>query len=279
MGGYNYWIRPSDDLALAEAEGEVIPATRLLDPAFIRSLLAGWGVTLGADNLKIEASLWTKYYVTTVYPLVLGAMSLAGVGIDASLANTKLVMSRTAGTKKMDGLGYPIRVIFEDVSGAVVYRPRCEVPELAQAARPVGSLPELHRAVFQSLFEEHITPLFDRWQAVTGVSKKILWGNLGVGIYSFYSFLAETLDCPAAHTEDGPALLDTVENELIAPGRNPLYQPILLRPSLDPNDSNLMQLRTTCCLWYKVPQAEKCHSCPLIKPGEIAGRWKNRAAS
>ena len=140
MGGYNYWIKPSDDLALAETEGEVIPATRLLDPAFIRSLLAEWGINLGAENVKIEASLWTKYYITTVFPLVLGAMSLAGVGIDASLANTKLVMGRTAGNKKMDGLGYPIRVIFEDISGAVVYEPRCEVPELA-AERPPGRQP------------------------------------------------------------------------------------------------------------------------------------------
>ena len=52
---------------------------------------------------------------------------------------------------------------------------------------------------------------------------------------------------------------------------------VLLRPSLDPTVATPVELRTTCCLWYKVPEAEKCHTCPLIRAGEIAERWKATA--
>ena len=106
-------------------------------------------------------------------------------------------------------------------------------------------------------------PLFDRWQAVTGVSKKILWGNLGAGIYSFYKFLGETLDSAAAHHEDGPALLDMVENELDRARPEPaLPAGVAAAIRRDSNTPEPIQLRTTCCLWYKVPAVEKCGTCP-----------------
>lgn len=265
MTGYNYWIRPDNDVDRAEADGLVIPATRLLEPGFLKSLLEEWNMTLGSKNLKVAAALWAKYYCQVTYPVVLAAMSLGGLGLDVSLAKTKIVLSRAAGTKPMDGKNCPVRVIFED-GPAVVYAPRCETPELAANALPVESVAELQQRVCRALFVEHYQPLFEAFQAATGVSPKVLWGNLGYGIHQLASYLHETLGCEAALREDAPVLLETPENGWIAPGKNPLYQPVRQRPLEFVGKPGPDQIRTSCCLWYKVPGAEKCGTCPLSYP-------------
>jgi siderophore-iron reductase FhuF len=279
LGSFNRWVNPSNDPARAAAEGEVIPANRFLKPDFLRATLSRWGETLGANNLKVEASLWAKYYCTSLYPLVLGAMTLGGLGLDATLANTQLVLRRTAGSRQFEGIGYPIRAIFLDNSRTVVYPPRCETPGLtAKAIRQVDSAAQLHQTVFKRLFEGHLTPLFEQFQAVTKVSPKILWGNLGAGIFAFYDTLGQTASDRPALTDDSAALLDSPYNEWVAPGKNPLYQPVLLRHFNEAGLTGPVRVRATCCLWYKVPQAQKCAACPLLKPVEIAGRLKALAA-
>lgn len=279
LGNYNRWLNPASDLEQAAAEGEVIPAGWLLDADFLRTTLTRWGATLGANNLKVEASLWAKYYCASLYALVLGAMSLGGLGLDASLANTRLVLSRTAGSRQWEGVGYPSRVILVDSSNSVVYPPRCKVPGLAaKTGLTVGSAAQLQQIVFKRLFESHLLPLFDRFHAVTGVSQKVLWGNLGAGIYAFYHLLASLPGCQAVKNEDAPALLDTPRNDWIAPGKNPLYRPVLLRPFNEAGLTEPALVRASCCLWYKVPQAQKCATCPLIKPAEKVERSKALAA-
>jgi ferric iron reductase protein FhuF len=279
LGSFNRWVNPSNDPDQAATEGEVIPASRLLEPAFLRATLRRWGETLGANNLKVEASLWAKYYCTSFYPLVLGAMTLGGLGLDATLANTQLVLSRTAGLRQFEGIGYPIRAIFLDNSQAVGYAPRCETPGLtAKATRQVDSAAQLQQIVFKRLFEGHLSPLFEQFQAVTKVSPKILWGNLGAGIFAFYATLSESAGDRAALTDDSTALLDNPYNKWIAPGKNPLYQPVVLRHFNEAGLTEPVRVRTSCCLWYKVPQAQKCAACPLLKPVEIAERLKVLAA-
>jgi siderophore-iron reductase FhuF len=265
MTGYNYWIQPDNDLEKAATEGEVIPATQLLDPYFLKNLLGEWDRTLGSNNLKVAGALWSKYYCLTAFPLVVGAMSLGGIGLDLTLARTRVVLSRDALPKPMDGKGRPVRLIFEDCP-AVVYAPRCGTPEVAARALPVESLAELHQQVGRAFFKEHFGPLFEAFQATTGVSPKVLWGNLSYGIYLFWEYLCENLGCEVAWREDAPAFFDTLEDAAIAAGPNPLYRPARQRPLEFIEKPGPAQIRTSCCLWYKVPGAEKCGPCPLLWP-------------
>jgi siderophore-iron reductase FhuF len=206
-------------------------------------------------------------------------MTLGGLGLDATLANTQLVLSRTAGSRQFEGIGYPIRAIFLDNSRTVVYAPRCETPGLAvKTIRQVDSAAHLQQFVFNRLFEGHLAPLFEQFQAVTKVPLKILWGNLGAGIFAFYATLGECAGERVALIDDSAAMLDSPYNEWVAPGKNPLYQPVRLRQFNEAGLTEPIRLRTTCCLWYKVPQAQKCAACPLLKPVEIAERLKVLAA-
>jgi siderophore-iron reductase FhuF len=279
LGKYNQWIVPQIDPDQYAGETDVIPATRLLEPEFLVDLLSRWDTKLGTNNLKVEASLWIKYYCNVIFPPVLGAMSLGGLGLDASLANTSLVLSRTAGLKKLEGPGYPIRAIFGDSPRTVIYGPRCAVPGQAERAiRPVNSVAELHQVVFKQLFEGHFAPLFEQFQSVTAVSKKVLWGSLGAAIFGFYQQLGDRVGSQAASLEDAPALLDSPENTDIAPGKNPLYHPVQLRFLNDAALPDPVRIRNSCCLWYKVPGAQRCTTCPLLKPEERAELLKVKAA-
>lgn len=268
LGFYNRWIVLSSALTEEEISGEVVPATRLLEPDFLREKISEYGKTIDTTDLKVAASIWTKRYNLILFPLALSAMALGGVGLDFSLANLTVVF-------KKDDHGEPGRFILNDLSKTVVYPARCPSPELvARILNKVNSPTELQAAVFANLFGQNVDLLVEAMANVSRLSKKISYGNMGTTLFSVYQVLAEKLAIPAARDEDGPAILDQPHNPLIGPDKNPFYKPVRLVTLDDPELPGPAQIRATCCLWYKSPQGRLCNGCPLLKPAEMIERWK-----
>ncbi len=246
------------NIRLTPPEGiAVVPGEALLDPATLRETIARFGERIGTTSRRIAGVHWLGQLGYAVLPPVEMAMTRAGIGLDAGLANLGIVQPN----------GQPADILIRDPGGTVVLPGRYtgDLP-LAAVGRTVASADELRAFVLDGLFGRTFLTLIERIHALTGVSPQVLWGQIAYEADLFYGQLGRAAPdaLSPAWAEDRAALFDR-RWWSVAPGANPLDRPTraVTVPDKASGEPATRVLRSTCCLIYQVPTGKMCGACPL----------------
>lgn len=233
---------------------DVVCATSFLQPDRLREAIEHMASSWQTSDLQVAASLWTKQYNAALLSGPLALMALQGTGLDCAAESNAILQVN----------GVPKALVPLNLSATVV----CAGPRGAQYTdRARCDLAALRRFVVTGLIEGHLAPLFEQVCRLTGISRKILWGNAG----NICAFIYDELDrhsggAPAV-AEDRAFLLGLPELPFLA-GPNPLYNPVRYEALNEPGLQETVVVRHTCCLKHKAPNSRHCYTCPLIDTAE-----------
>ncbi|WP_424536479.1 (2Fe-2S)-binding protein [Sphaerisporangium viridialbum] len=124
---------------------------------------------------------------------------------------------------------------------------------------------ECAEMVYQAVVAELLDPLVGAFQSVTKVAPSLLWGNAA-------SALAGTLrTLPPARPDLGPRAARLV-GELLRLG-------VLAGTGepAEPAPGHHFFVRTSCCLYYRVPGGGMCDDCALLAPAVRESQWARTA--
>jgi siderophore-iron reductase FhuF len=209
------------------------------------------GQEKGIVDIAVAASLWSKFYVNALMPAILPAMTLLGIGLDASLENVSLVLKDDV----------PQAILLHRLENAVIYPPR--FGEANSEDQPtVSSLLDLYAFVLTSLFE-HLNWLSDRVNALTRLPRSVVWGNTGNICDFVFQELGRCLEQQTNSQADRTFIFDT-PHRFARAGRNPLYR-TMIRASADQlQGGSSRSIRRICCLLFKIPgDGGYCGNCPF----------------
>lgn len=236
---------------------EVVPATALREADFLIATIQRAAEPWQAPNLRVATALWNKHFNAAVLSGPLAAMTLVGLGLDASLDNSCLILR--------DGL--PKALLPVSLASAVVHTPR--LPDGwhgALAERTIDDLSAFRRHVLTRLLNQHLAPMIERLHVVTRLSPKIMWGNAGNLCAHLYETLAEH-PRGATAADDRAFVLDAPYSEVLA-RPNPLYQSVQSLPLAEPDLPPTVRVRRTCCLRWRLPDGLFCYVCPCLTHDE-----------
>jgi len=229
---------------------EVILAKDYWNSGRFRHDLEGFAAAREIPDLAIAASLWNKHYNNALIPAILPAMTLLGVGLNASLENVSLVLKNQI----------PQAIALHQLSDAVIYPPRWGRDALPQA-NIVGECADLYRFGLRSLLE-HLSVAIAHINHLTRLPPSVMWGNTGNVCDYLYGELANCPGGAIAAQGDRQLIFDCPENPA-GKGRNPLYQTVVCKTVNNADGSTPMTLRRTCCLLFRLPDSHYCGNCPI----------------
>jgi ferric iron reductase protein FhuF len=126
-------------------------------------------------------------------------------------------------------------------------------------------------ALVQGLFAGLLKPLWQTFNRVTGVSRRILWENTAVRVYSLYEKRMAKIDDLSVRQRceaDFNWLLTHAEPALFGLDYNPLSH-FRRPPTLLDDGQRSIRFRRTCCFYYLATEpAEYCSACPLLRTGK-----------
>lgn len=248
-------VTPYADRLLLEppATGtELVPAAAFADPEQVRLFVQRYAARLGAEDLRAAASIWNKHYNAAVLMGVLKAMTLGGIGLDARPANASLTLQ--------DDL--PRAMLLHDLSGSLVCEERLGhgLPGLES----VGAS-GLHRLLCEGAIAGHLAPVIEALRTAFGISRRILWGNVGNLVADLFDKWGEQ---PAAVREDRRFLLDDRCSPLLPGKPNPLWDCVRYEALAEPDLPPVVRVRRTCCQKSHLPGGKACTTCPLVSVEE-----------
>lgn len=229
---------------------DTIPAAAFLEASTLLSALEAVAEQWRAPDICVAASLWNKHYNAAVVSGVLAAMTLGGIGLDGSIANTSIMLDH----------GLPKALLLHDARGCV-YQPRLAAELSASSCgRRVAALPELYAAVIATTFEHHIRPVIELLHALTRLSRQILWGNVANLCADLYDRLALEPALAAVAHADRSLLLERDPCPGLS-GANPMHGTVCYERSA--GAAVMSRVRQRCCLRYRLPEGTSCHKvCP-----------------
>lgn len=227
-------------LVCAPAPAHAIPVAALTGPdGPLKSILVHYAGYLGGGaDLRPAASLWSLAYLRALLPPMVAAASVLRHGFPASADDVWLELDRHR---------EPARFFIAH-----------EGASLAGADTHTRYAPLLHH---------HLAPLFAELSRVSGLPRKVLWGNAA-------RRLEPVLDQALALLGPAPTLVADrrvlLEQPLWHPADastarpNPLYPRLRAPARFSP--AQAANLHRQCCLQYMLPDTGYCGACPLQPP-------------
>tara|TARA_R110001599_G_scaffold179411_2_gene372032 strand:+ start:26816 stop:27610 length:795 start_codon:yes stop_codon:yes gene_type:complete len=220
-----------------------IDSSKLLDTALCLETLQKIMPELGAENLKVTASLVMKRMAFLTLAPVLYAMSGFDKGLNASLANC----------------------VFEYPLENRLWLSKMPLKN-ASVTSWSDNRNRWREAVLNQVFAGNLTLLVEQFYALTKVSKRILWENIAVRVFSIYEqriLVSVSEEMESKAQEDYAYLLDNSTTELFGLNENPLT--VFYRDKqLTTLSENPIRVRRTCCFYYQATEPPVyCGSCPL----------------
>lgn len=217
-------------------------AASLLDPSDRNRLLSMWQERIGTKECSVAASMLLKRYTAILMPGWLFALSRLNQAIAITPEQWALRF----------GEGW-------DVSLILPAKPAVSSPASADA-RPLW-----RQQAIRSLFHDHLAPVIYAFSE--HLSPSVSWESARLYLYHYYETWEREADSTQARTqlqEDFHFL--TERNNPWIDGRtpNPLSIPFRLVKSPDEAEES-MRVRRTCCLYYRLPNASCCTTCPRQK--------------
>lgn len=224
-----------------------IDSSKLLDDALCLETLHKIMPELGAPNLKVTASLVIKRVAFLTLAPVLCAMSGFDKGLDASIENSVFEYP-------LDNRIWQSKMPLKNTSVSVLERSDKE-----------GRAAWRHE-ILSKVFSGHLTLLVEQFYRLTKVSRRILWENIAVRVFSIYEqrILTNIAEEKRVIAEaDYAYLLDKNTTQLFGLNENPLT--VFYRDKeLTALSDNPVRVRRTCCFYYQATEPPVyCGSCPL----------------
>jgi hypothetical protein len=251
-------------VAEPDPDDEVVPATRFLEPDYLRAAIAraqttSFHPTASEDdedvNLRIAVSRFTRQYASSVSAIALVALA-RGLSLDLSASRCRMLFYREL----------PFRASLDTDDMAVV---RCvERPTSWPVDGPaVESLEELRQLTWRRLYGEHLAPLLEVVREVTSVSQALLWTNMAEWVGEVSDAADEYLGAEGARpfVADRVAALEA-ETLPAVPGPNPLRGRMEWVPYDAPDFPHGVEVRKHCCMTYLLPDrlGRLCSNCGFL---------------
>ncbi|WP_273825612.1 IucA/IucC family C-terminal-domain containing protein [Pseudomonas asplenii] len=230
-----------------QSDPRSLPARALLDGTTCEDLLQALGPVIGSPTLAITASLLAKRFSFLGTGACLYAMSVYDKGLLLSLDNCRVEYGHD------DGLWTSSMPL--DQPQAFGYAP--------------GQREAWRESIVSSLFAGTFQPLWQTFYRVTGISRRILWENTAVRVYSLYEKRMAKVEDPLIRQRceaDFHWLLNEAEPALFGLDYNPLRH-FRRPPTILENEGKRIRFRRTCCFYYEASHpVEYCSTCPLLRP-------------
>ena len=225
-----------------------IESMQLLDGATCLATLHNILPELGAPNLRVTASLVIKRVAFLTLAPVLYAMSGFDKGLDVSIENSvfEYPLENKLWLSKM-----PLKDTSVSVWQNLDKEDRCAWRE----------------DILSKAFAGHLTRLVEQMYRLTKVSRRILWENVAVRVFSIYEqrILPNIAEEKRAVAEaDYAYLLDKTTTQLFGLAENPLT-PFYREKRLTELSDKPIRVRRTCCFYYQATEPPVyCGACPLL---------------
>lgn len=244
------WTLLSGALRLKQAEARdprSLPASALLDDQACEHLLRALGPVIGSPTQAITASLLAKRFSFLSTGACLYAMSVYDKGLSLSLDNSVVEYAHD------EGLWTSSMPLVDAVPTG--YEP--------------GNREAWRDGVVGTLFRDLLQPLWETFNRVTGISRRILWENTAVRVYSLYEKRMVKVEDPLIrqrYEADFDWLLNQAEPALFGLHYNPLKH-FRRPPMLLEAEGKSIRFRRTCCFYFEASNpVEYCSTCPLLRP-------------
>lgn len=224
-----------------------IDSSKLLDDVLCLETLQKIMPELGAPNLKVTASLVIKRVAFLTLAPVLYAMSSFDKGLDASIENSVFEYP-------LENRIWQSKMPLKDTSVSVWKSSDKESREVWL------------NEILGKVFAGHLTLLVEKFYHLTKVSRRVLWENIAVRVFSIYEqrILTNIAEEKRVIAEaDYAYLLDKTSTQLFGLEENPLT--VFYRDKqLTALSENPVRVRRTCCFYYQATEPPVyCGSCPL----------------
>lgn len=224
-----------------------LPARALLDETTCERLLQALGPVIGSPTLAITASLLAKRFSFLSTGACLYAMSVYDKGLRLSLDNCRVEYGHDDG----------------------VWTSSMPLDELQPFDYPPGQREAWRASIVGSLFAGTLQPLWQTFYRVSGISRRILWENTAVRVYSLYEKRMAKVEDPQVRQRceaDFHWLLNDAEPALFGLDYNPLRH-FRRPPTILESEGKSIRFRRTCCFYYEASNpVEYCSTCPLLRP-------------
>lgn len=249
------------------ASGEIVLASEFLDPDRLRHAVLECGESLTnalASELPDEeiesqpaaaASRFTRHYLGSVTGLALAGLA-NGLGLDLAADRcVKVIQNDLPRQQVLENFGAGIRTCVARPSPWDVDGPAVDTVE------------ELRQYAWGRLYGEHVAPLLEAVEALTGATAKLLWSNVAEWVASFADMAVGSLPPSQAAlvVEESEAMLNAATLPGVA-GPNPLLGQVSWVPVDEPDFPRGAQLRRHCCITYLLPArlGRLCGNCPFL---------------
>lgn len=232
--------------AFCHDQDKAMASTLLLNDDQCRAVLKKIMPELGAANLKITASLVIKRIAFLTLAPTLFAMSRYHLDLNMSIENCVFE--------------YPLKnKIWQSQMPLMSFELSLYKPEQDRNA--------WREEILKNAFANHLSLLVEQFHRVTRVSKRILWENVAIRVFSIYerrilNAIPDNL-LPQAQ-QDFLWLIDAKNHALFATDHNPIaefYSAKIPSPTATEN----IRVRSTCCFYFKATEpSEHCSICPRL---------------
>lgn len=224
-----------------------IDTSTLLNDKACLNILNQIMVEIGAPNLKVTASLVIKRMAFLVLAPMLYSMSKYNKGLDVSIKNCIFEFDLE---KRIWKSGLPLKSI---------------KVTLAPNNRDIW-----REQVSTQAFKGHLSLLIEQFYRLTRTSKRILWENVAVRVFSIYENRILRDLCGRSDgiaKEDFLFLLNPDTHKIFGLEANPL-EPFFKQKKDFLNTSTPIRFRKTCCFYYRATDpVQYCSNCPLLLKG------------
>lgn len=226
-------------LVCAAAPAHAIPVAALTCPGGpLKSILVRYAGYLGGDDdLRPVASVWSLAYLRALLPPMVAAASVLRHGFPATAAEVWLELDRHREPSR-----FYIAHEGASVAGADTH------------------------ARYAPLLRHHLEPLFAELSRVSGLPRKVLWGNAARCLEPVFDQALALLGPAPALVADRRVLLELPlwhqSDGAADPARlNPLHPRLRAPVHFSPTEA--ANLHRQCCLQYLLPHTGYCGACPL----------------
>lgn len=221
-------------------------ARTLLNDEVCAHMLDQLGPVIGSPTRAITASLLGKRLSFLATGACLYAMSVCEQGLLLNLDDCRVETGH-------DGRMWTSAMPLPD-QAPLVYAP--------------GERDAWRESLVSALFADVLAPLWETFNRVSGISRRILWENTAVRVYSLYERRMAKIDDAVIrqrYMADFDWLLNKAEPEMFGLKYNPLSH--FRRPPTVLAEGKSIRFRRTCCFYYEASNpVEYCSTCPLLRP-------------
>ena len=219
--------------ALLPFSGDDLPLSEFFETDRLREMLGRYGRRYGAEQeRRAVATQWSKHYFSQVVTPVVAAAILIDWRLPLPLEATALDIDAEGGITAL------------------------RVSSFGEAEAPSSS-----RDRFAFLTEVHLPRVIDAIAEASGLSRHVLWSNVGNLFEGIVRRLEAVAPQGATGIRDAMDLMDT--SRLHDGTRNPLFHPIVYA-----DEARTMRKRRVCCARYLIPSLGFCRTCPSPLMGE-----------